>query len=141
MEIWMSLEKIDEIFDEMEKSLKNNKDLNEFSPLLASFNRELNQILRDYATLNDEEKKNVKPYTTFYRYFFEIAIYVTQSDEFFQNPDNFLQLLYLIQNRNLLIKTKYTEYAQEETETIERIKPVLEAYLKKRLEELEDERL
>ena len=137
----MSLETIDEIFNEMEKALKDNKDLNEFSPILASFNRELNQLLKKYATLNDEEKGKVKPFTSFFRYFFEIAIYVTQSVDFFQNPDNFLQLLYLIQNRKLLIETKYTEYAQEELENIEKIKPILEAYLKKRLKELEDERL
>ena len=137
----MSLEKIEEIFEEMEKALKDNRNLDEFSPILASFNRELNLILKNYATLNNEEKMNIKPYTSFFRYFFEIAIYVTQSDQFFQDPNNFLQLLYLIQNRNILIKTKYTNYAREELETIEKIKPVLEEYLKKRLKELNDEDL
>ncbi|NHI94273.1 MAG: hypothetical protein EAX96_17410 [Candidatus Lokiarchaeota archaeon] len=135
----MSIDKINEIFNEMEKYLKDNKNLNEFSSLLASFNKELNHILKKYATSNQEDKKKLKPYTTFFRYFFEIAVFTTQSEVFFQDPDNFLRLLYLIENRNILIKMDFTQHAQEELENIEKVKPILEEQLKKRLKKIESE--
>ena len=131
----MSLKKIDDTFEQMEIALKENKNLDEFSKLLSAFNKELNALLKDYAEKSEEEQKSIKPYTLFYRYFFEHAIYVTQSEEFFNEPDNYLKLINLIQNRKMLIEDEFKKEALFETENIRRVKPMLEKALKKRLEE------
>ena len=131
----MSLKQIDVIFEEMEKKLKDNVNLDDFSKLLSDFNKELNQLLKEYAHLEEKVQKKLKPFTLFYRYFFEHAIYATQSEEFFNDPDNFLKILDLIQKREFLIEDEFKKQAFFETENIKRVKPMLEKALKKRLEE------
>jgi len=131
----MSLNKIDDIFEQMEKLLKDNVDIDDFSKVLSTFNKELNILLKEYPQQDQEEQKKIKPYTLFYRFFFEHAIFVTQSEEFFNDTDNFLKLLTLIQNRKMLIEDEFKKEATFETENIRRVKPILEKALKKRLEE------
>ncbi|MHA1786004.1 MAG: hypothetical protein ACTSVY_02815 [Candidatus Helarchaeota archaeon] len=135
----MPLKRIDDILEQMETILKESNDLNAFLDLLAAFNKEMNELLKYYAKLDDNEKRKIKPFTIFYRNFFEVAIYVTQSEKKFLEPDNYLRLSRLIQNRKSLIKNEFTKLANEEFENIKKIKPILEENLKNKLKKMKNE--
>ncbi len=131
LEIKKYLEQMDRLFEEISDAL-NTFDIEHFSKLVASYNRELNSLLSSYHK-NKELQKKLKPYVIFYRQFFqELMVMVTTDDV---SEEQFERTKKIIEQKNDLIENYYTAQAEKEVETIGKVKENLEKCLKKRLQQ------
>lgn len=129
-EIKKYLEQIDGLFKEISNAL-NNFNLEQFSKLVARYNRELNSLLSIYHK-NKELQKKLKPYVMFYRQFFQELIVMVSTDDV--SEEQLEKTKKIIEQKNDLIADYYTVQAEREVETIGKVKVELEKALKKRLQ-------
>ena len=123
-------EQINSIILEISKSL-NKFDLNEFSRLVARYNRKLNLLLSTYHQ-NKELQRKLKPYIMFYRQFFQELIEIVRAESI--QEEKLALLKKIISQKSILIKNYYQAQAEREIENIEKVSQELDEYLKKRLE-------
>lgn len=127
------LYKIDAIILEISKS-SLELDLDEFSKLVAQYNKELNSLLSIYHE-KKESQRSLKPYIIFYRQFFQELITIVSSEPI--KEENLELIRIIISQKTDLIKNFYQAQAEREFENIEKVSPELEKCLKKRLEKQE----
>ncbi|NVM03503.1 MAG: hypothetical protein HWN67_14335 [Candidatus Helarchaeota archaeon] len=129
-EIKKYLEQIDGLFKEISDAL-NNFNIEQFSKLVARYNRELNSLLSSYHKNIDLQKK-LKPFVMFYRQFFQELIVIV-TDEFV-TEEQLKKIKQIIELKNELVADYYTVQAEKEVEKIGKVKENLEECLKKRLQ-------
>ncbi|MFX1449891.1 MAG: hypothetical protein ACFFCM_03545 [Promethearchaeota archaeon] len=129
-EIKKYLEHINRLFEEISDAL-SNFNIEEFSKLVAHYNRELNSLLSIYHQ-NKEVQKELKPYIMFFRQFFQELIVIVSGESV--PEENLKKLKLIIEQKNDLLSNYYQVQAEKELENIDKVKGNLEECLKKRLE-------
>ncbi|MHA1384561.1 MAG: hypothetical protein ACTSR3_12465 [Candidatus Helarchaeota archaeon] len=121
---------INEILNQI-LNFSNKSNLNDFSKLVANYNKELNSILSNYHG-NKDLQDLLKPYVMFYRQLFQELMFITSQDSF--PEENMEHIQRIILQKEDLINTHYKVEAEKEIENINIVSNELEKCLKKRLE-------
>ncbi|MHA1379090.1 MAG: hypothetical protein ACTSRG_11975 [Candidatus Helarchaeota archaeon] len=124
------VENIDNILIKIYESTKKFE-INEFSKLVANYNRFLNSLLSNYHEKKELQSK-LKPYTMFYRQFFQELMFIISQESV---PHEYLERIrQIIDQKNELIENYYNKRAKTEIDEIKKVSKKLEKFLKKRFE-------
>ena len=113
---------------------ENENEIIELSKLISRYNKELNEILKEYANSNEENKTKILPYTLFYQNTLTSLFILTRVDlKVDKNKQLLFELTQKLRRREILIQTEYIPYAENHRQSFQTISMELEKILQKKL--------